>query len=146
MAERVVYYAPLVTSHPGNLSAAVLLLMKNKDGTPSPREWMWPLGIPSAGTTSLPTLEHSEFSLAKEALLVSVPGSWRGLEKTVLKNPLTAQSPFGPNFRAGFFRAPTKVKGPRGRPCLCLHLPVQVRAILPATLSRARCAAAISYR
>jgi hypothetical protein len=53
-------------------------------------------------------------------------GSWKSL---------TAQSPFGPNFRMGFFRTPSKAKIPKGRPCLCPHRPVHVRAILPTTLS-----------
>ena len=59
--------------------------------------------------------------------LIFTPGSCKGLEKTVLKN-LRAPSPFGPNFGTGFFRTPTKAKGPQERPCLCLYLPGNPKA------------------
>lgn len=111
----------------------------------SPKRMEGVLGILLARTYFLSTLELPEFYFARRPL--SFPTKLlEGPRKVRPENLLTARSPFGPNFRTGFFRTPTQAKGPQGGPCLCLRLPVHVRAILPATLSQACCAADIGYR
>ena len=138
-AEKVIHYSPWITSHTGISPPALMFLMKNKEA------WRQSLEIALAQTECLPTLKLSTCYLARRPPSHSHPRLLEGAGKDRPAN-LRAPSPFGPNFRTGFFRTPTKAKGPREGPCLCLYLPVHVRAILPATLSRACCAADISYR